>query len=230
MVGSVASALLLSSIAMPAFAQTGDSVTGSGAAGTGTFTVNATSGPSGENATGTYTTNLAIGTIIGTVTCLTVSGNTAAIGGVIEAGSTAAAPGTGFVASFKDNAGTGNPDVTTLQLSPFTPGTTCPAPSFVSPAAVTAGDVVIVDTVAPPPADIPSLISLVQSFGLDNGTQTSLLAKLNAASSSNQPAQCNQLSAFSNEVNAQAGNKITQDQATSLLQQANAVAAHLGCQ
>ena len=120
-----------------------DSVTGSGSAGTGTFTVDAVSSPSGASPSGTLSFNLAIGTIAGPVTCVHVVGNAATVGGTADASSTIVAAGTPFVLHAVDNAGVGPPDILRLELG--TSG--CPEPSLISPSPVTAGDLVIVDAV-----------------------------------------------------------------------------------
>jgi hypothetical protein len=73
------------------------------------------------------------------------------------------------------------------------------------------------------------LISAVESYALDSGVETSLLAKLYAASEGQSPANCNQLTAFLGEVNALKGNKLTMQQADNLLADASAVRTSLGC-
>ena len=69
-----------------------------------------------------------------------------------------------------------------------------------------------------------SLINTVNGMNLDQGIANSADAKLNASISSlnsgNNNAAKNQLNAFINEVNAQAGKKITQDQAAQLIKAA----------
>lgn len=71
-----------------------------------------------------------------------------------------------------------------------------------------------------PQQALQSLITLKESMGLPQGLTTSLDAKLNAASASLNSGDGNtaknQLDAFINEVSAQAGKKITQDQANQL--------------
>ncbi|MDE1763519.1 MAG: right-handed parallel beta-helix repeat-containing protein [Thaumarchaeota archaeon] len=72
-----------------------------------------------------------------------------------------------------------------------------------------------------PQQALQSLITLKESMGLPQGLTTSLDAKLNAASDSlnsgDDNTAKNQLNAFIHEVNAQAGKKITQDQANQLM-------------
>ena len=72
-----------------------------------------------------------------------------------------------------------------------------------------------------PQQALQSLITLKESMGLPQGLTTSLDAKLNAASNSLNSGDGNtaknQLNAFINEVSAQAGKKLTQDQANQLI-------------
>lgn len=72
-----------------------------------------------------------------------------------------------------------------------------------------------------PPQALQNLITLKESMDLPHGLTTSLDAKLNAASDSlnlgDSNTAKNQLNAFIHEVNAQAGKKITQDQANQLM-------------
>lgn len=62
-------------------------------------------------------------------------------------------------------------------------------------------------TVLTPTQGIQQLIHVIQTMGLSQGTQASLIAHLNAAlaalASNNNPTACNVLGAFTNEVNAQ---------------------------
>ena len=78
-----------------------------------------------------------------------------------------------------------------------------------------------------PAQSTSSLISLVNGMNLPHGTTTSLVAKLSAALDSinrgNDNAAMNQLNAFINEVNAQAGKAITQSQAQTLTYDAQAI-------
>jgi hypothetical protein len=71
------------------------------------------------------------------------------------------------------------------------------------------------------------LIAEVQSLGLPQGTENSLVAKLNAAQSSleqgNTAAAEGQLTAFINEVSAQRGKKIPAAEADALIAQAQAI-------
>jgi hypothetical protein len=131
-------------ISAPVYAQAApgmDSVTGSGAAGTGTFSISAQSLPTGASASGSVVFNLAIGNITGQVQALCVQGKQAVIAGTVTQGDFA---GDGFVLQVQD----GTPDLMQLQLTGY-PVTFC-SYSFgiVSPAVVTAGDLVVHD-VAP---------------------------------------------------------------------------------
>ena len=74
-----------------------------GTAGTGTFDIDATSGPSDENPTGHVSFDLAIGAILSNVTHVCVNGNEAVITGVAQAGSTAISPGWGVAVHVRDN-------------------------------------------------------------------------------------------------------------------------------
>lgn len=66
-------------------------------------------------------------TVDGTVTCINVVGNQAAVGGVIESSSDPSLGGTGFVQFVEDN---GSPGDTDFSQTIFvgTPPTTCPVP------------------------------------------------------------------------------------------------------
>ena len=85
----------------------------------------------------------------------------------------------------------------------------------------------------PPPPTITTLASDVQGFGLPHGTGRSLLAKLNAAQGNvdagRLQAACNSLGAFINEVGAQAGKKLDEDQADELVATATVIRQLLGC-
>ncbi len=78
-----------------------------------------------------------------------------------------------------------------------------------------------------------NLRALVTSFGLDHGSEDSLLAKLGnalaAINAGNVRAGCGMLGAFINEVQAQSGKKITSAQAMQLIAAANQIRAVLGC-
>ena len=84
------------------------------------------------------------------------------------------------------------------------------------------------------PTTIPALLSFLESLGLPHGTQTSLMAKLNAAQRSsdrgNMKAACNQLNAFVNEVNGLSLNGgVDGPTALALVEGANAIRSSLGC-
>jgi YVTN family beta-propeller protein len=88
-----------------------------------------------------------------------------------------------------------------------------------------------------PAQGIQQLIQLIQSMGLNHGTQTSLTALLNAALSqltNNNPnsvgTACNQLNAFVNHVNADGQNgQLSSSQAAQLIQSAQAIRTALHC-
>ncbi len=79
-------AVLATVFAGVAKAQAGDSVTGTGTYLNNrvTVTINAQSGPEGENATGTFSYTFVQQSFQGTVTCLNVAGNIATLGGYHE--------------------------------------------------------------------------------------------------------------------------------------------------
>ena len=85
----------------------------------------------------------------------------------------------------------------------------------------------------PPTTTITTLASDVQGFGLHHGTERSLLAKLRAAQGNVDAGQlkaaCHSLGAFINEVHAQAGKKLDDDQAGELVTTATVIRELLGC-
>ena len=84
----------------------------------------------------------------------------------------------------------------------------------------------------PPPQLIASLSSYVQSLGLAHGTETSFLAKLNAAmsylSSGDIASAVDSVNAFINETNAQSGKKLTATQASQMISQAQSIIFTIG--
>ncbi|MDD1667438.1 MAG: hypothetical protein LUO96_03115, partial [Methanomicrobiales archaeon] len=80
---------------------------------------------------------------------------------------------------------------------------------------------------------LEGLIDLIGQLDLPKGTETSLLAKLGhalqCAEDSDTACMCNSLHAFTNEVNAQAGKKIPEDEAQLLLAAAQGLMAELDC-
>ena len=78
------------------------------------------------------------------------------------------------------------------------------------------------------------LIALVQSFNLHDGTEASLITKLQdalaAINGSNTAIACDSLTAFINASQAQSGKKLTAGQAQQLVQSAAQVKSDLGCQ
>ncbi len=83
---------------------------------------------------------------------------------------------------------------------------------------------------------ISNLIGTVQTFNLKQGIANSLdaklqniLAALNAAQGGSVASTCNQLNAFINETQAQAGKALTVDQANQLITSANRIKAVIGC-
>ncbi len=81
---------------------------------------------------------------------------------------------------------------------------------------------------------INNLINLVLNSNLPKGIENSLIVKLEHAEDSINAGDisgaCDQLTAFINEVNAQAGKKLTLDQANQLISGANQIKTALGCQ
>jgi hypothetical protein len=91
-------------------------------------------------------------------------------------------------------------------------------------------------TLALPPQVVEAIDELrerVASYGLARGTARSLDAKLetalNAWQAGDSAGACSSLSAFLNEVRAQAGHKLTEAQAQQLTAAANDIRAQIGC-
>ena len=91
-------------------------------------------------------------------------------------------------------------------------------------------------TFQPPTAtenEIEDLIELVRSFDLPNGTENSLVTKLEdaltALEASDTATACVHLSAFISECQAQSGKKLTADQANQLINSATQIKTELGC-
>ena len=82
--------------------------------------------------------------------------------------------------------------------------------------------------------EIDELIALVRSFNLKDGTESSLIAKLESAldalDEGDTPTACSSLSAFVNEVQAQSDKKIPVTQANQLISSANQIQQELSCQ
>jgi PA domain-containing protein/HYR domain-containing protein/FIMAH domain-containing protein len=80
---------------------------------------------------------------------------------------------------------------------------------------------------------IDALMDVVAELSLPDGPSTSLKRKLGAAlsalASGDQDAACGQLKAFINELNAQAGKKVTMDAAAILIAHAERIRSVLGC-
>jgi hypothetical protein len=69
-----------------------------------------------------------LGSISGTVTCITVVGNQASVGGVIEESSDPSDVGQGFIQFVEDNGSPGQGDFSETVWPVTPPGATCPAP------------------------------------------------------------------------------------------------------
>jgi hypothetical protein len=84
------------------------------------------------------------------------------------------------------------------------------------------------------PDQINDLTALVLSFNLHDGTENSLLSKLQdaltALNASDTATACSSLTAFSNASQAQSGKKLTADQVKQLVNSATQIKAGLGCQ
>lgn len=82
--------------------------------------------------------------------------------------------------------------------------------------------------------DLNDLITLVQSLNLHDGTESSLISKLQdaiaAVNASATPTACDSLTAFINASQAQSGKKLTVDQANQLIVAAAQIKTDLGCQ
>jgi hypothetical protein len=106
-----------------------------------TATIDAHSGPAGENATGTATFGARQTFFGGPVTCLNVTGNRAVIGGDSEFEAPA-----GYLFLVVDNAATGTPDqFGQLFPPPIVAPSTCPANLDVPLQEATSGDLVVHD-------------------------------------------------------------------------------------
>jgi hypothetical protein len=211
---------------------TQDSVTGSGAAGTGTFEISAVSGPSGENPSGSVSFDLAIGTLLGSVTLLCVdppdgSASEAINGGEVLAGSTAT-EGVSYLLYVRD----AEVDLLSLSLSGGSPSTFCPSFSIASPAGVTSGNVTVINA-------LPTIGELLDALREDvatvtsPGVRTSLATKVDAAAEAvaagNTPQACRQLTAFLGEVRALSRAGLTIEEAFRFRQQAETTADRIGC-
>lgn len=82
--------------------------------------------------------------------------------------------------------------------------------------------------------DLNDLIALVQSLNLHDGTEASLISKLQdaiaAVNASNTALACDSLTAFINASQAQSGKKLTADQVKQLTDSATQIKPDLGCQ
>ena len=82
--------------------------------------------------------------------------------------------------------------------------------------------------------ELNGLIALVESFNLHDGTEASLLSKLQdaiaAANASDTATACDSLTAFINASEAQSGKKLTADQAKELIDPATLIKNDFGCQ
>ena len=145
---AVAAALVSPSVS-GAQAPAGDSVGGTGVApynGIKQFNVDAHSGPSGESPSGTYQYGDGFIGLQGPVTCLSVTGNRAVVGG--QATSPLGGSLIGVVAVIVDN-GAAGPDTLQAAMVPTVP-LVCPAGLPGTPAPLTSGNFVVFDAPALP--------------------------------------------------------------------------------
>jgi hypothetical protein len=141
---AVATALASPSVS-GAQAPAGDSVVGTGVAVSRQFIVDAHSGPSGESPSGTYQYGDGFIGLQGPVTCLSVTGNRAVVGGQ----ATSPFGGSiGVVAVIVDN-GAAGPDTLVMAMVPTVP-LVCPAGLPAPPAPLTSGNFVVFDAPALP--------------------------------------------------------------------------------
>jgi alpha-tubulin suppressor-like RCC1 family protein len=86
---------------------------------------------------------------------------------------------------------------------------------------------------ATPAEEVSDLKSTLSGLGLASGTTKSLEAKLNSAlaalEAGNTAGACAALAAFINEVNAQAGKKISASDAAALIAEATVIMGQIGC-
>jgi hypothetical protein len=130
-------------------APTGDSVVGHGVApynGIKDFEVDAHSGPSGESPSGTYFYGDGFLGLNGPVTCLSVTGNRAVVGG--QGTNPIDGSPIGLVAVIVDNGPVG-PDTLQTQVTPTVPFI-CPAGLLGTAAPLSSGDFVVVDALVHP--------------------------------------------------------------------------------
>ena len=84
-----------------------------------------------------------------------------------------------------------------------------------------------------PQAQIHNLENSITGFGLDKGTENSLMSKLDAAFNAlqrgNANAACGQLGAVINYAAAQSGKKLTAAQAAMVVSSAQTIRTRLGC-
>jgi Ca2+-binding RTX toxin-like protein len=140
--------------------------------GCSTTSLDAHSGPLGENATGTARFGLRVNQIGGPVTCLTVTCNRAVVGGQ----DTFFTSG-GYLFSVEDNAASGTPDRFALAARLPEAPTTCPGPDDLDPtfSSVITGDLVVHNAQPPPPVVCPGAEqTLTGTKGNDEITGTAL--------------------------------------------------------
>jgi hypothetical protein len=122
--------------------------------------------------------DLAIGTLVGSVTCLNVNGSFATVGGAAQPRTTLNA--SGYFLHVADNQGPGRIDLLRLELLSFAPPGpgACPTPEnpIISPAGVDQGEIVVVDAQPHPAAQVRDLSAYVQGLGVGRGLTNSLVA------------------------------------------------------
>jgi hypothetical protein len=216
-----------------AFADVGQSATGSGTATNGHVFSFAATGGVGGSATGTMAVAFdERGPTTASVRCLLVSGHAAVIIGTITSSPLEYFVGETLVVYVVDNATPGaGSDLWNALVSPS--AGTCNDYSYLFALGfgvpVVAGEITVVGISAA--QQLADLIAELQSS--PTGPGGSYLAKLQAIAASlgngNTQAACNQLSAFENEVIAQTGKKLTQAEANDLRAAVTSIKRTAGC-
>lgn len=206
------------------------------------FEFSATSGPAGENATGVMSVIRTRVFLDGTTTvesasaavgCLAVDGDRAEIRGVVTESSGLAAPGAVLVFWVVDAAGSLS-GADEFFFSVGLPPTLGCGSTFLGTFAIATGDIVVADDAPDDRTAAEQLADLIAELqAAPAGAGGSYLAKLQAIAASmaddNLDATCNQLGALAHEVEAQAGKKLSLDEARALLDEVAAIRASAGC-
>jgi len=180
--------------------------------------------------------NIAIATISFSInnppTASAGSDQTTILGGSIALDASGSSDIDGYLVSYKWDFGDGTAHVTELSVTHeyAESGTYTVTLTVTDDYGDTDTDALTV-TVLTPIEAVDVLISVKESMGLEHGIETSLDAKLDAAEKSlingNEATAMNQLEAFINEVEAQRGMKITEEQAHILVALAEWIIANI---